>query len=231
MARASLTAVILLAGGRGRRLGGANKALLGRGPSGQGGETTTADPPTTTLLGQWCAALEERGLGGALVGDPTLGEHLSPAAAARLTVTQESPAFSGPAAGVCAGVRALLQRRRADADAAGAAPEQLLLCAVDVAEPAPLLDWLLRSASRAPLEPGRDGLLPFDGQGRPQWLASVIAAEWLRRRVGALPPDAELGQSLRWLLGDASLMPLAMPPHLGHDIDDPEQARRFGFQL
>lgn len=225
------TRVILLAGGRGQRLGGADKALLRRTLPAQASGAPGADQGGTTLLSQWCSALAARGISGVVVGDPALHQHLTPAAAASLKVTQEDPPFSGPAAAVCAGMRALPAETQHHDGAMDQPWEQVLLSAVDIAEPAPLLDWLLDNACPAPTEPGQVGLLPHDGQGRAQWLASVIHAGWLRRRVAMIPPGAEQAASLRWLLGTAPLRHLKMPQHLGADIDDPDQARRFGIQL
>lgn len=231
------TRVILLAGGQGRRLGGSNKALLRRHlPDRTGSRTDVGGGAAETLLHQWCTALTQRQLDGVVVGDPGLERHLTPAASALLRVTQEDPPFSGPAAAVCAGVRALPTVTTYD-DAAHRPPEQVLLCAVDIVEPDPLLDWLLGHASHTDTQPSQDGLLPHDGllahdaQGRPQWLASLISTEWLRRRVATIAPGEEQGRSLRWLLGAAELRHLAMPPHLGHDVDEPDQATRWGIQL
>ncbi|WP_300345611.1 molybdenum cofactor guanylyltransferase [Nesterenkonia sp.] len=197
---------ILLAGGRGQRLGGVNKALLRRAAE------SGAESPT--LLSLWCAALDARGIGGVVVG----AEELAPQVPrARFALTQEDPPFSGPAAAVCAGVRAL----------EGSA-QQVLLGAVDVVDPGPLLDWLLSLDLR---QPEWHGVLPHDQQGRPQWLASVISREWLQHRAAQIACGAERGQSMRWLLGPASLRPVTMPPGLGEDIDEPAQARRLGIQL
>ena len=225
------TRVILLAGGRGRRLGGANKALLRRRLPDQTSGVPGTDGPAMTLLSQWCSALAARGVSGVVVGEPALDQHLTPAASALLRVVQEDPPFSGPAAAVCAGVRALPAENQNNDGSTGGPWEQVLLSAVDIAEPDPLLGWLLDNASQALAEPGQVGLLPHDGQGRAQWLASVISAGWLRRRVAMIPPGAEQGASLRWLLSTAPLRHLRMPPHLGCDIDDADQARRFGIQL
>lgn len=213
-------------------MGGASKALLRRHlPDRTGSRTDAGGGAAQTLLHQWCTAVTQRQLDGVVVGDPGLERHLAPAASALLRVTQEDPPFSGPAAAVCAGVRAL-PTETTDADDAAHRPlERVLLCAVDIVEPDPLLDWLLEAASHADTQPGGDGLLPHDGQGRPQWLASLISAEWLRRRVATIAPDEEQGRSLRWLLGTAELRHLAMPPQLGHDVDEPGQAKRWGIQL
>lgn len=222
--------MILLAGGRGRRLGGANKALLRRTPPDQTTGATSSGRGGTTLLNQWCSALAGYGISGVVVGNPALEQHLTPAASALLQVTQEDPPFSGPAAAVCAGLRALPAETHHN-DGADRPREQVLLSAVDIVEPAALLHWLLDTASHALPEPGHDGLLPHDGQGRAQWLTSVIDAGWLRRRAATIAPGSEQGQSLRWLLGTAALTHLTMPDHLGDDIDEPHQARRFGIHV
>ncbi|GAA1825183.1 NTP transferase domain-containing protein [Nesterenkonia flava] len=235
--------IILLAGGRGSRLGGVNKALLRRSPelapappASESAGSAPSRPPLTgpepvrstaagpTLLQQWVSALAARDITGVVVGDAVLGEHLPPAAESGmgppLVLTREDPPFAGPAAAVCAGVRAL----PTPADPAGG---QVMLCAVDIAEPAPLLDWLLEAARSHP----HTAVLPRDGAGRDQWLASIVEARWLRERVAEIPPGEEEGQSLRWLLSSAQPLRIPLPAGLGHDIDDPHQARRFGVQL
>ncbi|GFZ78230.1 NTP transferase domain-containing protein [Nesterenkonia alkaliphila] len=196
---------VLLAGGAGTRLGGADKALLihrGR-----------------TLLEHWGAALAERGVGTAVVG----GEHLRPQLPAGFRLTREDPPLSGPAAAVCAGVRAL-------PPVEGTPAHTVLLLSVDTVDPGPLLDWLagwLPPVSAA----GEQATVPRDREGRFQMLSAAVSGAWLRRRVAALSPGQETGQSLRWLLKGARTVHPVLPAGLGRDVDDHQDARALGIDL
>ncbi|WP_150461854.1 molybdenum cofactor guanylyltransferase [Nesterenkonia ebinurensis] len=204
---------VLLAGGAGTRLGGADKALLVR--------------HGRTLLEHWTAALAQRQVGGVVVG----GEHLRRHLPEGFLLTRETPPLSGPAAAVCAGVRAL-----PDPSAGVSVPEAaeqqdaLLLLAVDTVDPGPLLDWLagwlsLLSAAE------EQAVVPRDRAGRFQMLGSAVSGSWLRRRVSELAPGEESGQSLRWLLGRARSVHPVLPDGLGRDVDLPEDAGELGVDL
>lgn len=193
---------VLLAGGTGSRLGGADKALLvsdGR-----------------TLLGHWADALARYGVGGVVVGPEHLSRHLPET----LLLTREDPPLTGPAAAVCAGVRTLDETLLAGPD------DVLLLLAVDVVNPAALLGWLhhwLPPLSRA----AEQAVVPRDRQGRFQMLGSALNHRWLSRRVAGLSRGEETGQSLRWLLKGARTAHPVLPAGLGLDVDTPEDALRL----
>lgn len=114
-------AAILLAGGRGSRLGGAEKAMLSRGG--------------LTFVSGWSAALRRRDLSTVVVGPEMLKDHLP----REVLITREDPPFTGPAAAVCAGVRHLEEQ--------SLRPDQLLLLSVDTLDPDQVLDWLAENAS------------------------------------------------------------------------------------
>ncbi|WP_157984048.1 NTP transferase domain-containing protein [Nesterenkonia muleiensis] len=194
---------VLLAGGAGKRLGGADKALLDHGGR--------------TLLEHWTAALADREFSGVVVGPEHLGENLPDG----FLLTREDPPLAGPAAAVCAGVRAL--------DGAGsAAPDDVvLLLAVDVVDPVALLGWLqdwLPPLSRA----GEQAVVPRDAQGQFQMLSSAFRHSWLSQRVAGLRPGEETSQSLRWLLEGARTVHPILPAGLGADVDTAEDAQRLG---
>lgn len=195
---------VLLAGGTGSRLGGADKALLVSGGR--------------TLLEQWTDALAARGIGGVVIGPEHLSEYLPDT----LLRTREDPPLSGPAAAVAAGVRAIDGSQTVGPD------DVLLLLAVDVVDPAALLDWLLEWLPGLESE---QAIVPRDQQGRFQMLSSAINHRWLSRRVAGLSQREEVGQSLRWLLGGARTAHPVLPEGRGLDVDTPEDAQRLNVDL
>lgn len=198
----ALVQAVLLAGGRGQRLGCQDKARLlhhGR-----------------PLISTWREALEERGVLAAVVGPEHLGEHLGPG----ISLTQEKPAYGGPAAAVRAGVLALGEQR----------PWTLLL-AVDVVDPAPLLDWLLRElVGVAGAHGGEDlarsqALIPEDRQGKLQYLSAAVATATLWQRAASFSAAEVEGRPLRVLVDDLSaVLHPRLPQGLGEDVDTPEDA-------
>lgn len=207
-------AAVLLAGGTGSRLGGADKALLRRGGA--------------TLLQDWLEALVAREIAVAVVGPPHLGAQLdapqssrgAAGAAPEVLLTREDPPLSGPAAGVAAGVRALA--------AADLLPHegQVLLLAVDTVDPGALLDALQGVAPG----PGR-GVIPVDAAGREQRLASMVDAAALRRTVDALAPGQEVGWPLRRLLEGLAVDHPRLPAGLGRDVDTAADAAALGIEV
>lgn len=197
---------VLLAGGAGSRLGGADKALLSSGGR--------------TLLEHWTDALTEYGIGGVVVGP----EHLRGQLPDAFLLTREDPPLAGPAAAAHAGMLAL-------DDTVSAGPgDVVLLLAVDVVNPAALLGWLLDwlpPLSRA----GEEAVVPRDQQGQFQMLSSAVSRSWLSRRVAGLSRAKVEGQSLRWLLEGARTAHPVLPEGMGLDVDTPEDARRLDVDL
>lgn len=139
-----MTLAVLLAGGRGSRLGLTDKATL--------------EVRGATLLQASLEALASHGVRKvALVGPPRPG--LDTPSGLSLVTTREDPPLSGPAAACVAGLAAL-----------GDAPpdEPVALLAVDLVWPAGVLSQLLQ----APLS--GDGAVLVDSQGRRQWLCAVV---------------------------------------------------------
>lgn len=221
-ARPSGRAAVLLAGGRGSRLGGVDKALLTR--------------DGVPLLQHWCAALLARSVPTVVVGPPHLAAHLpspgseyagespgGPQAAegaeehTLLRLTREDPPLAGPAAAVAAGVRRLA------ADDQLPVAGHVLLLAVDTIDPPALLDALQELAPA----PGAT-VIPVDAEGRAQMLASLVDAAALRRRVAALDPGEEVGRPLRWLLEGFTVEHPSLPEGLGRDVDTAEDAAELG---
>ncbi|WP_344682168.1 MULTISPECIES: NTP transferase domain-containing protein [Actinomycetes] len=208
-------AAVLLAGGRGSRLGGVEKGLLTR--------------DGVPLITCWAEALGRRDIPAVVVGTPSLRPHLPPG----VRLTREDPPYSGPAAAVCAGVRAL---------EAVPWPRHLLLLAVDTLDPDAVLDWLLARL------PDDGALIPRDAEGRAQMLTAAVEAGALRRRVLSLVPGEEVGRPVRWLLDGISSGNLTpdggasapgeegapgprLPDGLGVDVDTAADALRHGVEV
>jgi molybdopterin-guanine dinucleotide biosynthesis protein A len=176
---------VVLAGGRGTRLGGADKPglVVGR----------------QTLLGSVISAVISAGAARVVVVGPERSAALSPGTGgrgaggpggggARVRYAQEDPPGGGPAAAL----------RRGLAEVSAPA---VVLAAADLPflRPAHVTGLLASLAGQA-----GPGVVPLDASGRPQWLASCWYPAALR---GALHGYA--GSSLRGLLGP--LDPLLLP--------------------
>jgi len=194
-----LTAV-LLAGGAGRRLGGADKARLRRDGS--------------TLMQHWTEALAQRGVPTVVVGPESLRADLP----VGTLLTREDPPLGGPAAAARAGVLAL-----EEAGLLTERPGRVLLAAVDVVDPVPLLDWLWAHLDQA----GQRAVIPQDGTGALQHLASLIPVCPLRARAREITAQEAEGRPLRILLEGIDALHPTLPEGLGADVDTPEDARRL----
>ncbi|KUG51097.1 hypothetical protein AVL62_12675 [Serinicoccus chungangensis] len=202
--------LVVLAGGRGERLGGADKAALvvdGR-----------------TLLER----VLDVDLGGRVV---VVGDTPVPDGVHR---TLEDPPGGGPVAGIAAGLDLLdgVGSAVPEAPAAGrggaATPDPapaawVAVCAVD--QPAATVGLGLLRDALPGADPSVDAVGPVDGQGRRQWLLAVYRQTALRsalQRVGQ-PRHA----AMRTLVADLSWHDVVVgPEHLG-DIDTWEDLRRW----
>lgn len=219
---------VLLAGGGGRRLGGTDKARIRSGG--------------VPLLEQWIRVLAERGMRTAVVGP----EHLSNDLPQGVLLTREDPPLGGPAAAVRAGLFALeeagvlnrqgMAGQQSDSGQQSVSDQQgvsgpqrvsVLLAAVDVVEPAPLLDWLLAELPRAE----QQAVVPVDSEGRLQYLASLIPQHLLLERAHSLTAEDATGKPLRILLKGVPAVHPQMPAGLGADVDTPEDARLLNVQI
>lgn len=213
--RGRLTGAIILAGGRGSRLGGHDKALL------------TLDG--VTLLERALAALADSaalapGATVTVVGPerPEVIARLSrtfSGAAFTITTTRETPAFAGPAAAVAAGAAAL-----------GTATGQVLLLAVDCLRPREVIQYLLAAAP-----PSSSVLIPTDATGRQQPLASLWPAPLLLHAISALEAGRGLANaSMRHLLAGVDVTsPHNLgdpPPGLFADADTWEDMERAAVE-
>ncbi|MFP3464098.1 molybdenum cofactor guanylyltransferase [Leifsonia sp. SIMBA_070] len=183
-------AAIVLAGGRARRLGTPKHAVS------LGGKT---------LLDR---SLDAVTLLPTVVVGP---EALLPELPARPSVSliQERPAFSGPAAGIGAALDELDRR--------GVATGTCLVLSCDLVRPAAVVELLLSAA-----EEFTDGLVLRDASGRTQWLSGLYAVDALRGAVSRLRSSASLDSApVRALFGSLALTLLDDPGELSADIDTP----------
>jgi molybdopterin-guanine dinucleotide biosynthesis protein A len=193
---------VVLAGGRSSRLGTEPKAGLvveGR-----------------TLLARTvdAATVARRTV---VVGDEPQSQRLLPTPL-RLSVlhTRETPEFGGPAAGLAAGLVAL-------AAASPTPSEFVLVLACDMPRVATAVPVLLAAAGSA-----RDGAIAVDSAGSTQFLTGVY-------RTGSLDSAVRLHESeltnlsMRALLRELELVPVAVPAGSTDDIDTWSDAARYGI--
>jgi molybdopterin-guanine dinucleotide biosynthesis protein A len=180
---------VVLAGGTGRRLGGASK-------------------PDVLLDGRRLldhALSATAGAGRVVVVAPE--DVAVPPGVVR---TLEDPPSGGPVAGVAAGLAAL------DAAPGPSAP-LLLLLACDVPRAARAVPRLLRAAAAAHEGgTGRDGAALADAAGRQQWLTAVYRTAALRERLRVIPPA---GASVRELVSGLDLAAVTASGEEAADVD------------
>ncbi|WP_437582609.1 molybdenum cofactor guanylyltransferase [Paramicrobacterium sp. CJ85] len=150
-------AAIVLAGGRGSRLGGVDKASV--------------DIDGRMLLEHVLAAVSAASPT-IVVGPPHLERP-------GVTVVREDPPFSGPVAGIAAALSALQQTGEAPHD--DASETWLLACDL------PRASSIVAQLADAPIPADRDGIALVDAAGREQWLAGRYRVRALRAAVSALP--------------------------------------------
>jgi molybdopterin-guanine dinucleotide biosynthesis protein A len=206
---------IILAGGRGSRLGGVDKGAL--------------------PVGGW--PLLDRVLEAArdaervvVVGDGPVPDGV--------LLTREEPVFGGPAAAVVAGLRALRMPSALPIDSAA---RLVLVLACDLPGAPAGVELLLDVATRTegdeatrPAEGGIpdargertvDGWCLAEQDGRLQWLFGLYRAGALERAAEALgdPTDRSMG----WLLSGLDLVAVPAPARVTMDIDTPEDVQRW----
>ncbi|HKJ11429.1 MAG TPA: NTP transferase domain-containing protein [Ornithinimicrobium sp.] len=195
---------LVLAGGRGRRLGGQDKAAIrieGRSLLDHVLAGVARTPAVTRTV---------------VVGDVELPAG-TPGAVRQLV---EDPPGSGPVAAIDAGVRWL---RGADC-----APWTLVL-AVDqpgAGAVVPALIQATRTYDTVP--PTVDALVPRDDAGRWQWLLAVYRTESLRRALDGLPRAQDA--AMRRVFGALRVGDVSVDTSLLGDIDTPEDLARWSSQ-
>jgi molybdopterin-guanine dinucleotide biosynthesis protein A len=204
MSTAALEAVVL-AGGSGRRLGGADKPAIEVGG--------------TSLLERVLEAVAAAGAAGIVVVGPVRPLRNAP----ELVWTREDPPGAGPVAALAAGLAAGARSGGGSDPAPG---RRVAVLAADL----PFLDAATLTALRAAGRPGSGAVL-LDDAGRPQWLVGV----WDRPALLAALTGAAPRSSLRSVLEPLAPTLVhpsgaAGAPPVWWDCDDPsdlETARRW----
>jgi molybdopterin-guanine dinucleotide biosynthesis protein A len=194
--------LIVLAGGRGSRLGGAVKPAV--------------EVAGRTLLSR---VLDASGLANHVVVGPEAAREAAGSQPVGLLWALEDPPFGGPVAGIVAGLAAL--DNAADADPGAARSPWLLVLACDLPWAADAAGLLVAAATgTAQLDaPGQlDGFHLVDTDGRDQWLAGIYRGDALRAGVSQLGSAAR-GASVRQLLAGLSLRGIRDAGHAGRDVD------------
>lgn len=188
--------LIVLAGGRGSRLGGTLKAAV--------------EVAGRSLLSR---VLDARSLARhTVVVGPDSARHAAPEGESTLLWTLEDPPFGGPVEGIAAGLAALA------AQSAQPTADWILLLACDLpwaADAAPLL-WEAAAASNLP--PHLDGFHLTDASGRAQWLVAIYRSRALTASVAALGAEVR-GASMHALLSGLALRGLPDPTGASRDVD------------
>jgi len=206
-------AAVILAGGAGRRLGGAAKPTL-----------AVAGRP---MLAAVLAAVSDADLR-VVVGPPELRSSLPPG----VRLTRERPPGGGPVAALAAGLDEVVGA----AGSVGAARSVVVLAAdLPLLTPvavARLIGALADTPGAGAEDAGggyADGAVYVDADGRRQWLCGVWWAPALSRRLAALAAPGPLGgRSLRELFGPLRVLEVSAPsgePAPWYDCDTPEQVR------
>lgn len=201
--------LIVLAGGRGSRLGGAVKPAV--------------EVAGRTLLSR---VLDARTLARrvVVVGPASARAAAGPEAAGVLWALEDPP-FGGPVAGIAAGLAALAAPGSAPAAGAPAdAPaEWLLVLACDLPWAAAAAGTLVAALADRPHSncagtDALDGLHLSDPDGHPQWLAGLYRASALRDAAARLGPAVN-GASMRALLSRLRLGGVRDESGSGRDVD------------
>ncbi|TFC91537.1 molybdopterin-guanine dinucleotide biosynthesis protein [Cryobacterium sinapicolor] len=205
--------LIVLAGGRARRLDGAVKPAI--------------EVAGRTLLSR---VLDARGLARhVVVVGPVEARAAVPAdATADLTWTLEDPPFGGPVAGIVAGLGAL--ERVTAAREASAPPGWVLLLACDLPWAADAARLLVPAATDPGLPASVHGLHLVDPGGSAQWLAGIYRLAPLRAAAHRLGADAH-GASMHGLLATLTLRGVRDLAGAGSDVDTWQDVERSSALL
>ena len=186
---------IIVAGGKSSRLGGTPKASLSNGKH--------------TLLESTLLAVEDA-CERVVVGPADLP------LPAQITLTREDPPFSGPAAAITAGIRALGEGAEKDA------ADWVMVLAVDMPRSADLVGALRKATADASAEV--EGFFGVCG-GVSQPLAGIYRYEKLKETFNTDTSN----RSVRKFLNTMNLQAVELPPGLTDDVDTWDSAHQSGF--
>ena len=203
--------LIVLAGGRGSRLGGVLKPAV--------------EVAGRTLLSR---VLDARPVArhAVVVGPPAaqpaaVPPGTAPAAGTPLIWALEDPPFGGPVAGLAAGLAALDAHAALETTLDGPEPPAgwLLVLACDLPWGADAARLLVAAASALEKTDDRhDGVHLVDSSGHAQWLAAIYRSPALRAAVARLGDRVD-GASMRQLLAGLQLEGLHDASGAGIDVD------------
>lgn len=197
---------LILAGGRASRLGGIDKtALVAKG---------------STLLER--AVQATAGAERIVVVSARPGQVVPSA----VLSAGEEPPFSGPAAGLAAGLAALSLDRRGSSSRSST---WVLVLAADVPRVAEAVVALREGVVDRSGHDDPEGYVAVDDSGRRQPLLALYRAESLRAAAREHEAAGQLaGLSLRRLLGPLRVVEVPVASALCADVDSPDDARRLG---
>ena len=206
--------LIVLAGGRARRLDGAVKPAV--------------EVAGRTLLSR---VLDARSLARhvVVVGPEEARAAVPPGDLTEPIWTLEDPPFGGPVAGIVAGLAALA-RVSAPASASDAPAGWVLVLACDLPWAADAARLLVPAATDPGLPASVDGLHLVDEGGRAQWLAGIYRPAPLRAAAQALGAAAH-GASMRALLAPLTLRGVTDEGGTGTDVDTWQDVERSSALL
>ncbi|MFT4220472.1 MAG: NTP transferase domain-containing protein [Microbacterium sp.] len=195
---------ILLAGGRGSRVGGAVKPLFVVGGR--------------TLLHAAVDAARDAGADPITVAAPVLDPTLP------VTWAPEDPPFGGPVAGIIAGLDSWRDSWDDSAPGAPAAavPEWTLVLACDLPDVGAAVSRLVHDMMLLPSDIG--GVCLADATGRAQWLTGLYRTAALRETASTLP-DRGRNASMRALVAGLNVA-VVDAPDATRDIDTWEDLKR-----
>ena len=213
---------IIVAGGRGSRLGGVSKPLL--------------EHHGETLLEHSLNAVKDAECI-AVVGAHALAEAVTrymdnAPENQRVVITREYPNYAGPAAAVAAG-RAALDDGPDDESAQWPSEDSeiTVVLAADLLDPAPVIASLLEEAAKRPA--GINAWVPQDAGGALQTLSCAITTSALRAAITeASEAHGSLeNASMMRLLATVHMERLKLPDVDFSDVDTPGDAGRHGITV
>lgn len=211
---------IIVAGGRGSRLGGVSKPLLEH-----HGETLLEHSLHAVREAQ-CIAV----VGAHALAEAVARYMLDAPETQRVVITREYPSFAGPAAAVAAGLAALDDGPDEEDEQWVQEPSDVtVVLASDLLNPAPVVANLLAQAAQ-PAE-GIDAWVPQDATGALQTLSCIIRTSALREAIkDASEAHGSLeNASMMRLLATVQMERLKLPDVDFNDIDTPSDAGKHGI--
>lgn len=201
---------IILAGGLSRRLGGVPKAGLEL-----AGQTLLARTISAAAQLTTCGGAEGTQAGIAVVGPVEGIAKWLGRSADNVLAVQEDPPYSGPAAGIAAGLEALR-----------GTSGHVLVLACDMPNAAAVARLLAKELAGCP---AGEGVMAVDG-GRRQPLAAIYPLAPLSQAVAAAAATHRLhNASVFSLIASVNMKEFAVPPGLTADIDTWDDARIHGI--